>query len=396
MATINQTVDLYQNQGALLGVGTNQIISFTNFQTSIQGQLSVDDANNDIEWDFGEAATFETLPATLVATGTAVAGVSISIPLLVDLTVNLSTPVHVAVITVDGVQYVRFYNPDGTEADPAALLDALATEFIAQLGPLAGAVEASVGDLVAYVENNALLNFTLSNTDGVNLIPCFTAGTLIATDRGEIPVEALKVGDRVMTVDHGLQPIRWLGSRKLTAAELSRAPNLIPIRIEPGALGNDLPLERLTVSPQHRCLVRSKIAERLAGDAEVLVAAKHLLGTPGISVAEETAEVTYIHLLFDRHELIWSNGAITESFYLGEQALSAVDQAARDEIFQLFPDLAAGQTEARPTSARPFMRGKLARKLVDRAQANRKPLVETPSRGQASGRRETQLMMSTA
>jgi hypothetical protein len=82
--------------------------------------------------------------------------------------------------------------------------------------------------------------------------------------------------------------------------------------------------------------------------------------------------VTYVHILFDRHELVWSNGAVTESLYLGEQAMQSVDAAARDEILALFPALA----EARPPAARPFLRGRLARKLVERSTSNRKPLIE--------------------
>ena len=78
------------------------------------------------------------------------------------------------------------------------------------------------------------------------------------------------------------------------------------------------------------------------------------------------------HLLFDRHELVWSNGTVTESFYLGDQAVAAVDAAAREEILALFPDMA----KVRPLGARPFVRGRIARKLVERSQANRKPMVE--------------------
>lgn len=383
MATIEQDINLYENQGALLTVGPGQVISFSNFQDPITGEVAVDDANNDIQWDFGETATFEGAPATLVATGTASIGVTIASipnpvpflpPLFPGITVTLSSPVRVAVVVVNGEQFVRFYNEDGTEADPAALLDGLASQLVTALGPLGDLVLGVIGDPLAYVENNALLTFNLSNTspNGTALIPCFTAGTLIATGRGEVKVEDLVVGDLVLTVDRGLQAIRWVGSKILSPQDLALAPNLAPIQIEAGALGPDLPHVTLTVSPQHRCLVRSKIAERIAGEAEVLVAAKHLLGTPGVSVVPADQPVTYIHLLFDRHELVWSNGAVTESLYLGEQAMSSVDAEARDEILTLFPKLA----ELRPPAARPFLRGRLARKLVERSVSNRKVLVE--------------------
>lgn len=375
MSTINQNVELYQNNGALLGLGPNQVLSYTALQDGQPGQISVNDSNNDIEWDFGETASFAGSPATLTATGEAMIGVTVDLPFPIpDITVSLSSPVRVAVLNIDGNQFLRFYNADGTEADPAQLLDGLASQLVTALGPLGSLplVQAILGNPLAYVETNALLTFNLTNVDGVTLVPCFTLGTLILTPSGEVPVERLAVGDEVLTVDAGVQRLRWIGTRQLDAAELARAPHLQPIRIAAGSLGRNLPERDLVVSPQHRCLVRSRIAERMAGGAEVLVAAKHLLGLPGISVVPPDAPVTYIHLLFDRHELVWSNGTVTESFYLGDQAVASVDAAAREEILALFPDLA----DIRPQGARPFVRGRIARKLVERSQANRKPLVE--------------------
>ena len=375
MSTINQTVELYQNNGALLGLGPNQVLSYTDLQDGQTGQISVNDSNNDIEWDFGETASFAGSPATLLATGTAMIGVTVDLPFpLTDITVSLSSPVRVAVLSINGEQVLRFYNADGTEADPAQLLNGLATNLVAALGPVSSLplVQAILGDPLAFVESNALLTFDLSNADGVALVPCFTLGTLILTPSGEVPVEHLVV----LTVDAGVQRLRWIGTRRLDVAELARAPHLQPIRIGAGSLGRNLPGRDLVVSPQHRCLVRSRIAERMAGGAEVLVAAKHLLGLPGVSVVPPNEPVTYIHLLFDRHELIWSNGTVTESFYLGDQAVAAVDAAAREEILALFPDLA----EVRPQGARPFVKGRIARKLVERSQANCKPMVEAAVR----------------
>lgn len=377
MSSIDQTIEFYQNQGALLGIGSNQIVSFTNFQASVAGEAAVDDTNNDDQWDFGETAMIDGDPASLTATGTAAFGVTISVPPLVNLTINLSSPVPVGVFEVDGTQYVRYYNADGTDADPAALLDGLTNQVISALGPLLGPVQAIIGPIAAYVENNTLLNFDLNNADGMQFT-CFTLGTLILTDCGERPIETLAVGDRVLTVDHGLQPIRWIGRRTLSPDELDRAANLVPVRIAAGALGSDLPRRTLTVSPQHRCLVRSAIAERMFGAREVLVAAKHLLDLPGVSLAPASAPVTYLHLLFDRHELVCSNGLISESFYTGDQALTAVGQAARAEILALFPELASGLPTAARCPARTFLRGRVARKLVERSVRNQKPLVEPP------------------
>lgn len=201
-------------------------------------------------------------------------------------------------------------------------------------------------------------------------IPCFCRGTLILTNRGPVAVEQLAVGDLVVTRDHGLQPLRWTGSRSLDRIDLALAPKLRPIRIRAGALGNGLPETNLMVSPQHRVLVRSSIAQRMFGAAEVLVAAKQLLAIEGIEQVDAEA-VDYVHILFDRHEIVTSNGAETESLYTGAEALKAVGPAAREEILALFPEFRETPAEA----ARPLIPGSRARHLAERHARNRKALI---------------------
>lgn len=164
----------------------------------------------------------------------------------------------------------------------------------------------------------------------VTTVPCFTTGTRIRTGRGDRPVEALQVGDLVETRDHGLQPIRWIGQRRV-AAEGPHAP----VVIEAGVFGNH---RRLVVSPQHRVLVTHWMAELMFGEDEVLVAARDLVNGCSVRVLEG-GEVTYVHLLFDRHEIIWSEGLMTESFLPGPQVLSALDDAVRSEVLGLFPEI---------------------------------------------------------
>lgn len=203
-------------------------------------------------------------------------------------------------------------------------------------------------------------------------IPCFARGTLIETARGPVAIEALVAGDMIVTRDNGLQPIRWIGSRGLTVAELAAAPDLRPIRIAAGALGGGLPLTDLVVSPQHRVLVRSNIAQKMFGTREVLVAAKQLCQIDGIDIATDMATVEYFHMLFDQHEVVISNGAETESLYTGPEALKSVGRAARDEIFAIFPEL-RDAVDA-PVAARPLVSGRMGRKLAVRHVQNHKPL----------------------
>lgn len=169
-------------------------------------------------------------------------------------------------------------------------------------------------------------------------VPCFTPGTLIATPEGERPVEDLEVGDRVITRDNGIQPIRWIGRRDLSVAELAAASNLRPVRIKAGALGQGLPERDMMVSPNHRVLVSNDRTALYFEEREVLVAAKHLVGMEGIDIVDE-ASVTYIHFMFDQHEVVLSDGAWTESFQPGDMSLAGVGTAQRAEIYELFPEL---------------------------------------------------------
>ncbi|WP_149766570.1 Hint domain-containing protein [Paracoccus thiocyanatus] len=204
-------------------------------------------------------------------------------------------------------------------------------------------------------------------------IPCFAGGTLILTDRGEVPIDDLRVGDLVMTRDNGLRPLRWIGSHRLGAPVLMLKPKLRPIRIRAGELGENIPATDLVVSPQHRVLVRSSIARRMFGAAEILVAAKQLLQIDGIDVAEDLAEVEYFHMLFDRHEIVISNGAQTESLYTGHMALQSVGKAAREEILALFPELLTADYQPEP--ARTLVSGRQGRRLAVRHAQNQKPLI---------------------
>lgn len=165
--------------------------------------------------------------------------------------------------------------------------------------------------------------------------PCFGKGTLIEAQGGPLPVEILKIGDLVKTATHGMQPIRWIGHRTVSALT-----NLAPIKIDAGALGN---YRDLVVSPQHRMLVSDWRAEMWFGRAEVLVAAKHLVD--GAKIRQMPARsVTYYHMIFDQHEIIFAEGIPSESLHLGEMTMSILDQPSRAEVLRLFPDLETGRS----------------------------------------------------
>ncbi|MFY9245762.1 MAG: Hint domain-containing protein [Roseicyclus sp.] len=181
-------------------------------------------------------------------------------------------------------------------------------------------------------------SYTAENQDGISdsafvsvtTVPCFTAGTLIRTARGEVAVEELAIGDMVETRDRGLRPLRWIGQR--TVAALGR---FAPVVIEAGTFGHH---RRLVVSPQHRVLLTHWMAELMFGEDEVLVAAKDLVNDCSVRILEG-GEVTYVHLLFDAHQIIFAEGLATESFLPGPMVLNDLEAAVREEVLTLFPEI---------------------------------------------------------
>ncbi|PPB80198.1 Ca2+-binding RTX toxin-like protein [Albidovulum inexpectatum] len=209
---------------------------------------------------------------------------------------------------------------------------------------------------VEFLDSNGNVIGTLSFSNIETVVPCFTPGTMIATDRGDVAVEDLHVGDRVLTLDHGYQPIRWIGQKTLTGADLRMAPNLRPVLIRRGALGSNRPLRDMRLSPQHRVLIACPEAELATGEPQLLAPAIQLVGQPGISQETPSDGVTYIHLLFDRHEIVLSEGIWSESFQPGQATLSDMDDDQRAELLALFPELGtlaiASYPAARPTTRR--------------------------------------------
>ncbi|MGL4821937.1 MAG: Hint domain-containing protein, partial [Plesiomonas shigelloides] len=217
--------------------------------------------------------------------------------------------------------------------------------------------------------DGADLNFDRSN------VVCYARGTLIATPHGDVRIEELAVGDLVKTLDNGDKEIMWIGSRKLSAAELEANPKLCPIRIRAGALGNGIPRSDLTVSPQHRILVDSRIAERMFGQRQVLVSAKSLIDLDGVEVVLPAEGVEYIHFMCDQHEIVLAEGAASETLYTGPQALKTLEPAALQEVFTLFPELIDAVTL--PRSARMLANGRRSRNMVERHISNKAPLFQT-------------------
>lgn len=191
----------------------------------------------------------------------------------------------------------------------------------------------------------------------LNSVPCFVEGTHILCERGDVPVEDLQPDDLVLTRDEGFQPLRWVGSRTVEGTA-----QFAPIRIAAGTFGDH---KELWVSPLHRVLIRDSLAELLFGDSEVLVAAKDLVNDHSVR-RNEMPSVTYFHLLFDRHQVIISEGLATESFLPGPQIHDSFEDEIVREICDLFPEMNPETTDGYSAAARRMLRSYEAQVLAQK------------------------------
>jgi Hint domain-containing protein/VWA domain-containing protein len=174
-------------------------------------------------------------------------------------------------------------------------------------------------------------------------VVCFTPGTQILTPDGPVAIETLEAGDRVITRDHGVRPIRWIGATSLSPGYIAARPALRPVLIRQGALGENVPQQDLRLSRQHRILVRDWRAEVMFGvEGGVLVPAFSLCNDSTVIEERPTEEVTYIHMAFDNHEVVYADGVEAESFHPVERMVSTLSSAQQEELYELFPDLRRG------------------------------------------------------
>lgn len=140
--------------------------------------------------------------------------------------------------------------------------------------------------------------------DTTSPVACFAAGTRIATDRGPVPVEALRMGDRVRTAQYGhLAPVRWIGHRTLDCARHGDPDRVRPVRIAPHAFGPNRPERPLYLSPDHAVCVDG-----------VLIPVRLLVNGGSITVARDTRRVTYYHVELPAHDILLAEGLPAESY----------------------------------------------------------------------------------
>ena len=163
----------------------------------------------------------------------------------------------------------------------------------------------------------------------------FARGTMITlADGQQRAIEDLQPGDRVLTRDHGPQPVRWLGKATLRAVGA-----FAPVVITSGTLGN---MGDLIVSPHHRVFLYQR--QRKAGlqTSELLVQARYLVDHETV-FQREGGFVDYFSLVFDRHEIIYAEGVPAESLMVNDATLHRLPSELADDVKKRFPGLAQAQ-----------------------------------------------------
>lgn len=220
--------------------------------------------------------------------------------------------------------------------------------------------ETGNGESAHVAESLGLVGFEIGQ------ILCFTPGTMIKTPAGQRDIATLTAGDIVLTQDDGPQPVVFTNSTHTPAYELVSTPDLRPVVIAAGSLGAGLPSHDLVVSPQHRILLDGWRAQLLFGEEQVLAPAKGLINDTTIRAQTPAEGVTYVHIGFERHQIVTTNDLQTESLHTGSVAKDKMSLAAREELFGLFPDLRT-HPDTRADTARPCLSVLETRLYAERA-----------------------------
>lgn len=199
---------------------------------------------------------------------------------------------------------------------------------------------------------------------------CLAAGSQVMTISGYCPVEDIRPGDLVQTLDGGHKQVVWVSGsvHEWPGSDATCKPVLIAA----GALDGNLPVSDLQVSPQHHILFEGALCQELFGIEQVLAPAKGLVELPGVRIMEGKRAVDYVHIMLESHEIIMAHGVATESFYPGPNAVRMLTPAQRASLYGVVPALKTDPENGYGPTARKKITRREAEKLVAAILADRK------------------------
>ena len=202
---------------------------------------------------------------------------------------------------------------------------------------------------LGHTDNSRTISWVVSDgvassnigTSTVNETPCYCRGTRILTDRGEVAVEDLRIGDRVVTLSGAARPIRWIGCRHLDLTRHPAPGRVQPIVIRAAAVADGMPCRDLLVSPDHAVLLD-----------DVLILARQLINGASIQRQVQCQAVTYYHIELETHDILLAEALPAES-YLDTGNRGMFENGGVPLI--LHPDMGDGQRQRFARSCRPLI-----------------------------------------
>lgn len=287
-------------------------------------------------------------------------------------------------VTIDGTTYAA----GSVVENEFSLINAAGQEiYVVRIGGVNVGFTYAAGEeptaTETFTAQQGLDGAAYDNADGASTtaepyanVMCFAAGTLIETTDGTRAVETLSAGDLVKTLDHGPKPILWM--RTSDQPLDSVADDGMPVLISKGALGTRYPGSDLVVSPQHRILVGgAQLGDFF--ESEALAPAKALTGLPGVRHMQGKRQITWVHFAFETHEVVHSNGCLTESLLLGPMVINGMTAAERRQVSRIFGHAPSQDAPLNGPPARTPLTVQAAREVIEAGKGShhRPKLVQT-------------------